>query len=211
MKAIARFISIAVLLLAGVPAFADEPVTMDAARISHLAGLKQIDGRRVDPDRLRGRPVIVSVFASWSRPCNAVFEHLKLLHLAHAADGLEVIAINLFENATGFEDDGQRLERFLGRHTPVFPIVAGSAETAQLFGNVQRIPAVFVFDRQGGSRLHFVRREGDGKPTPDLSDIRRAVRDALGFGAAGHLESLPRQGLSVTNPTSSRYLVESTH
>lgn len=205
---------VAVLLLAAMPASAADqaplgPTKLDEARIAHIAGLKQLDGRKADPNRLRGRPVIVSFFASWCPPCNAEFEHMKLLHLAHAADGLEVVAINLFEDFAGFDDEGKRLKRFLGRHTPVFPVVTGTAETAKLFGDVKRIPTVYVFDRQGNSRLHFVHAEGSKKTNPGLSDLRRAVRDSLGIGAAGRLESLPERADSATKPLQSRHFAES--
>ena len=68
LKAVLRrlLVSVPVLtlsLLTGA-AMADQPVSLDGARISHLSGLKQIDGRPVTVDRLRGRPVIVAFFAS---------------------------------------------------------------------------------------------------------------------------------------------------
>lgn len=220
MKAVAPLAVLATVLLVAVPASSAEPVTpspvaagpvkLDATRIAHIAGLKRIGGRTVNADRLRGRPVIVSFFASWCPPCNAEFEHMKLLHLAHAADGLEVVAINLFEDFAGFDDDGKRLKRFLGRHTPVFPIVAGTAETAKLFGDVKRIPTVYVFDRQGNPRLHFVHAEGSKKTNPGLSELRRAVRDSLGIGAAGRLQSLPERANSATNTFHSRHFAGST-
>lgn len=215
MRAIAPLSVLAALLLAAMPGIAadavmPDPTKLDAARISHIAGLKQLDGRKVDVNRLRGRPVIVSFFASWCPPCNAEFEHMKLLHLAHAADGLEVVAINLFEDFAGFDDEGKRLKRFLGRHSPVFPVVTGTAETAKLFGDVKRIPTVYVFDRQGNSRLHFVHGKGSKKTNPGLSDLRRAVQDSLGIGAAGRLESLPDWADSATKPLQSRHFAEST-
>ena len=210
MKKLGLLAAIIGLTLSGAPAGADQSVSLDAERIAHLSGLTQIDGRKVDPARLRGRPVVVSFFASWCPPCNAEFEHMKLLHLAHAADGLEIIAINLFEDFAVDKTNGKRLDRFLGRHTPVFPVVAGSAETAKLFGNVKRIPTVFVFDRQGRSRMHFIHAEGAKKTNPELSELRRAVRDALGFGAADLLQSLPETTGSVSNPAHFLYLAEST-
>jgi thiol-disulfide isomerase/thioredoxin len=189
---------------------AAEPVRLNAAQINHLAGLAHIEGRRIDPARFARRPVIVSFFASWCPPCNAEFEHMKLLHLAHAADGLEVVAINLFEDFGGFKDDGKRLSRFLGRHAPVFSVVKGTEETAKLFGDVKRLPTVFVFDRQGRVLLHFVHAKDSKKTNPGLPELRRAVRDALGIGAAGRSDSLPVRTVSVTNPPYFKYLAEST-
>ena len=196
------------------PAQSAQDVRLNSAQISHLSGLKQIDGRKIDAARLVRRPVLVSFFASWCPPCNAEFEHMKLLHLAHAADGLEIVAINLYEDFSGFEDDGKRLKRFLGRHTPVFSVVEGTDETAKLFGDVKRLPTVFVFDRQGRAVLHFVHGKGAKKTNPGLSELRRAVRDALGIGAAGtpggRSESLPVRADSVTKPSYFKHLAEST-
>ena len=212
----ARLLRLAVIagLMSAALTAAAAPVRLDAAQIAHLAGLAQIDGLKIDARRLAGRPVLVSFFASWCPPCNAEFEHMKLLHLAHAADGLEIVAVNLFEDFSGFEDDGKRLKRFLGRHTPVFSVVKGTDETAKLFGNVERLPTVFVFDRQGRAILHFVHGKGVKKTNPGLDELRRAVGDALGTGAAHRTndgtQSLPVRAVSVTNSSYFKHLAEST-
>ena len=132
---------------------------------------------------------------------------MKLLHLAHAAEGLEIVAINLFEGFAGFGDDGKHLKRFLSRHTPVFPTVTG---TAKLFGDVKRLPTVFVFDRQGKRRLHFVHGAGTKKTNSGLSELRRAVRDSPGFGAAGRSPSLPERAESATQHLLLLHFAEST-
>lgn len=135
---------------------------------------------------------------------------MKLLHLAHAADGLEIVAINLFEDFGGIQDNGKRLKRYLGRHTPVFPIVKGTPDTAKLFGDVKRLPTVFVFDRDGRAVLHFVHATNSKKTNPGLGELRRAVRDALGIGAANLSDSLPVRTVSVTKPSYFKRLAEST-
>lgn len=187
---------------------AADGVRLDAERTKHLLGLARIDGRPLTPDQLRGRAVIVSFFASWCPPCNTEFEHLNLLNMAHAAKGLTIIAVNQFEDFTGFNDDGRRLKRFLDRHQPVFSIVKGTDETARLFGDVKRIPTVFVFDRSGRARLHFVHARDAQKTNPGFDEMRKAVQNALGHGAADASPFLPESPLSVTKPSHFTELTE---
>lgn len=182
-------------------AAAGNVVRLDPEKASHLLSLARIDGRPLTPDLLHGRAVIVSFFASWCPPCNTEFEHLNLLNVTHAAKGLTIVAVNQFEDFTGFGDDGKRLNRFLDRHQPVFSMVKGTDGTAKLFGDVKRIPTVFVFDRSGGARLHFIHAEGAVKTNPGMDELQKAVRDALGVSAAGTFPLLPESPDSVTKPS----------
>jgi cytochrome c biogenesis protein CcmG/thiol:disulfide interchange protein DsbE len=184
------------------------PVTLDQRRTENLLSLKYLDGRPLSANQVVGKPVIVSFFASWCLPCNTEFEYLSLLHQSHAADGLTIVAVNLFEDFSGFQDNGQRLKRFLDRHQPVFTILKGTSETAKLFGDVKRLPTVFVFDRQGRPQLHFVHAKNAKKTNPGMDELRGAVRDAMGVGAARKPPSLPEPAVSVTKRSSSRKLAE---
>lgn len=186
------------VLIGAQQAQADDGIRLDAARTAHLLELARIDGRPLTPEQLRGRAVIVSFFASWCPPCNTEFEHLNLLNMAHAAKGLTIVAINQYEDFTGFDDGGKRLNRFLDRHQPVFSIVKGTDETAKLFGDVKRIPTVFVFDRSGRARLHFVHAKNAKKTNPGIEELQKAVRDSLGIGAANGSPFLPESSVSVT-------------
>jgi len=194
----AAFAVLLAVLAGAVPAQADTGVRLDVARAAHLLDLARIDGRPLTPEQLRGRAVIVSFFASWCPPCNTEFEHLNLLNMAHAAKGLTIIAVNQYEDFTGFDDDGTRLKRFLDRHQPVFSIVKGTDETAKLFGAVTRIPTVFVFDRSGRARLHFIHAKDAKKTNPGIEELQKAVQDALGIGAADASPFLPESPVSVT-------------
>ena len=70
---------------------ASDAVPLDDQRRAHLLTLARIDGRAMTANQLDDRAVLVSFFASWCPSCNAEFEHVKLLHLDHAAQGLTVI------------------------------------------------------------------------------------------------------------------------
>ena len=179
---------------------ASDAVPLDDQRRAHLLTLARIDGRAMTANQLDDRAVLVSFIASWCPPCNAEFEHMKLLHLDHAAQGLTVITVNLFEDFTGFADDGKRLKRFLGRHEPVFSVVRGTDETANLFGGIERLPTVLVFGRDGRAQFQFVHGKGAKKTNPGMNEPRRVVRNALGRSAAGRSPSLLDPPEPVKNP-----------
>lgn len=187
---------------AAAPSVPADAVTapLGEAEILHLAGLAPLAGRPLDAGQLRGRAVVIAFFASWCLSCDETFERLRLLHLAHAGEGLTVVAVALDEDAKGTpEERPPRLARFLARHEPVFSVVRGTAETAGRFGGIGHLPAAFVFGRNGDVRLRFVAGDGTAAAAPPLDLLQRAVRDALGVGAAEIGPPLPDSRNSVTN------------
>lgn len=181
----AALLIVALCALAGPdPARADAS-RLDENEVAHLAGLDILGGRALEPHMVGGRAVLVALFASWCQPCNTVFERLKLLEFSHAAEGLTIVAVSLREERSPTPDeDTARLERFIGRHAPVFPVLRGTGETAALFGAGAALPAIAVYDR-GGRRVYaFAPESGKPEKAPSLEALRGAVRNALGVGAA---------------------------
>jgi peroxiredoxin len=56
-----------------------------------------LDGGRVRLADYRGRPVILTFFASWCNPCEQEIPHLNDALAEHADDGLAVIGVNFDE------------------------------------------------------------------------------------------------------------------
>jgi thiol-disulfide isomerase/thioredoxin len=188
-------------LAAGTPASAGPALDTPAARAAHLAALPALAGRPAMASDLRGRALLVVFFASWCPGCNDAFEQTRLAHLAHAANGLAVVAVNFGEDARGApEIREKRLADFLARHEPVFAVVRGSAETAAAFGGVVSLPTLLVFDRDGRQRFRFAATDAPGDATPGYDAIEGAIRNALGTGAAAlPPASLPGLRESVIN------------
>ena len=87
------------------------------------------------------------------------------------------MAVNVFE--AWDDNDGARLATFLAELSPAFSVVRGNETTRRAFGDVQRIPTVFVFDASGESTLHFIHAQGAKKMTASLAELRAAVGTAL--------------------------------
>jgi hypothetical protein len=80
-----------------------------------------------------------------------------------------------------FEDfDGQstpaKLETFLQDASPLFPVLRGDRAIRQTFGNLDRIPTLFVFARDG--RLAMVFR-GATKTHLSEAELRAAIEPLL--------------------------------
>ncbi|MGI9509015.1 MAG: TlpA disulfide reductase family protein [Geminicoccaceae bacterium] len=142
-----------------------------------LAGLPVIRGAPVSGDALAGRVVLVAFFASWCPPCKHEFPHLNTIQNDYADDGFQVVAVNVFETFDGLSTPA-KLEKFLDETAPSFSILKGNAETRRVFGNLDRIPTMFLFDREGS--LDFVfRHERDAEQTHLSEAELRAVIDPL--------------------------------
>ncbi len=139
-----------------------------------LGKLPIIRGEAVSERSLDGQVVLVAFFASWCPPCKHEFPHLNTVQKAYADKGFRVIAVNVFETHDGLSTSA-KLEAFLDDVTPIFPILKGDAETRRVFGNLDRIPTMFLFDREGQPNFVF-RHERNAEKT-HLTELE--LRDVI--------------------------------
>lgn len=164
------------LLLSGLgAAAADQNVILDARRLEALAALPVLRGAALDPADLAGKAVAVTFFASWCPPCRDEFRQLALAKQAFAGK-LEVVAVNIFEKF-GKDDGGKRLQRFLDELAPPFYLLGAGEQVGPLFGEVDRIPTVYVFGPDGEVALAFVHARGAAKMHVTFEELAAALRE----------------------------------
>ena len=151
-------------------------VVLDDALRAHLAELAPVTGEAVAGARLRDRVVLVTFFASWCPPCRTEFHHLNELAIEEPGSSLTIVAVNVFE--AWDENDEARMSKFLADTAPRFHVVEGTDETKRRFGDVDRIPTVFVFGPDGAPALHFIHARGAKKMTATLAELREAIARA---------------------------------
>ncbi|HET7151801.1 MAG TPA: TlpA disulfide reductase family protein [Candidatus Acidoferrum sp.] len=105
----------------------------------------------------RGKPLLVTFWATWCEPCRDEYPMLNELAKQYAPQGLKVVGVNL-------DDDGDLIlmRRFIARYKPVFPNYRrkpGNEEPfrqAVLPGWNGTLPASFFYAKDGKQVESFV-------------------------------------------------------
>ena len=124
---------------------------------------------------LKGKVVVVDIWANWCGPCKKEFPHLVALHGKYAADGLVCVSVSM-DPATTHED----ALKFLSGKKASFANYRLDEETNFAFDrwDINGIPAVFVFQRDGRRAMKFNNVDPD-KPFGYEKDIEPLVRKLL--------------------------------
>jgi len=103
-----------------------------------------LDGRKISLQTLRGRPVLVSFWATSCPPCVEELPDLVQLYRDLHPQGFELIAV-----AAPY-DPPTRVQAFAADHALPYPVALDlDGKAARAFGGVPYIPAAFVIDRDG--------------------------------------------------------------
>ena len=127
----------------------------------------------------RGKPLLITFWATWCEPCRDEYPMLNELAKLYAPQGLNVVGVNLDD-----EGDLILMRRFLARYKPVFPNVrkksGGEKEFIQAVmpGWNGAIPASFFYARDGRQLGHLL-----GESNRETYEA--AIRTVLASGAAG--------------------------
>jgi len=128
-------------------------------------------------DQYRGKPLLVTFWATWCEPCRHEYPMLNELAKQYAPQGLKVVGVSM-------DDDGDLIlmRRFLARYKPVFPNYRKSAGGEEVFlqavlpGWSGALPASFFYTRDGQQIGHVL-----GEGTRDTYEA--AIRSLLAAGS----------------------------
>jgi cytochrome c biogenesis protein CcmG, thiol:disulfide interchange protein DsbE len=106
------------------------------------------DGTRtVDLNKLRGRVVVLNLWATWCAPC--IEELPSLLALQKQMPELAIVAVSM-------DQDPEVYKRFLvDHHVDLLTVRDEDQKVNALYGTVQ-IPETYIIDKQGVLRRKFI-------------------------------------------------------
>ncbi len=102
----------------------------------------QLDGRDVSLSSLRGKVVLLNLWATWCEPCRHELGALKALHQRFSGKDVAVVAVSL-------DADRDAVARYVERRDLPFAVWHDPRDRASAAFGVDVIPATFVIDAAG--------------------------------------------------------------
>lgn len=109
--------------------------------------ITDLDGKRLTRADLRGRVVLVEMWATWCPPCRGTLAWLGELQKRHG-DRLAIVAL-----AVQSEDAAVR--KLVGELNLPLTWAIGTPEIVRAFGDVSSVPTLLLFDRDGRAVTTF--------------------------------------------------------
>jgi thiol-disulfide isomerase/thioredoxin len=103
-----------------------------------------LGGDTVSTTQLRGKVVLLNVWATWCAPCREEIPYLQRLYTDRRNDGLEIVGVSI--DARGQEESIQGFVRDFGM---TYPIWRDPDERVQSLYLSLGVPASYLIDRQG--------------------------------------------------------------
>ncbi len=106
--------------------------------------LELLDGRQVTLSDLRGKVVLVNLWATWCPPCRAEMPAIEKTYQTFKSQGVEVLAVN----ATT-QDSESAVTAFIKDNALTFPVALDrSGEVSNRYA-LSGLPSSFFIDRKG--------------------------------------------------------------
>lgn len=106
--------------------------------------LQTLEGETVTLSALRGRAVLVNLWATWCPPCRAEMPAIQKLYDEYKDQGFVVLAVNMT-----YQDDARAIAPFMQENNLSFPVLLEeTGEMARKY-ELRSLPSSFFINRDG--------------------------------------------------------------
>src|SRR5260370_1166893 len=105
--------------------------------------LKDLNGKTVSLDSLKGKVVLVDFWATWCEPCTVLIPWFIQFRNRYGSQGLEVVGVAM-------DDEGlEAVKPYAEKSKMNYVVLLGNEDAAQAWGGIFGLPTSFIIDRQG--------------------------------------------------------------
>jgi cytochrome c biogenesis protein CcmG, thiol:disulfide interchange protein DsbE len=106
--------------------------------------LQTYEGEVISLAELRGRPVLINMWASWCPPCRAEMPAMQRVYEEYESQGFTILAVN-----TTYQDDLNRAMEFADELGLTFPILLDLDGQVSRQYQIRAMPTSFFVDGEG--------------------------------------------------------------
>jgi thiol-disulfide isomerase/thioredoxin len=120
--------------------------------------LKDLDGKDVSLESLKGKVVLVNFWATWCEPCKIEIPELIELQQEYGPKGFTVLGIAMDDEGRSAVAPFVHKEKFdtdAGKSTMNYPIVIGNDAAGDKFGGLLGYPTSILLSRDGKQVKHI--------------------------------------------------------
>ncbi len=129
-----------------------------------------LDGDSVSLAHMRGRVVLLNVWATWCHPCRDEIPELQAIHTRYQARGMELVGVSVDTDG----NDGA-IREFMKEFKMTYPVWRDPDERVLSQFLVIGVPATFLIDKAG-----VMRWRKTGPIMPGDTSLSNAIERALG-------------------------------
>jgi len=131
--------------------------------------VKQLDGGEFDLAKLRGKVVLVNVWATWCSPCRVEMPTLNAFYRRYHAKGLVLLGLSIDEPS-----DAAQVRQVMRQFS--YPAALAGAARVDGFGEPVAVPITYVIDARGVIRAQL---QAEGPSGVSRQALRAAVLPLL--------------------------------
>lgn len=105
--------------------------------------VRDLEGRTVRLQDLRGKPVVLDFWATWCAPCRVSMPELDALQDEYAEQGLVVLGLSLDE------DGPDKVKRFVDKLGVKFRVALATERMLSQYGPIRSAPTTVFINRKG--------------------------------------------------------------
>jgi thiol-disulfide isomerase/thioredoxin len=127
-----------------------QPASAIGSRLPDFS-VKDFNGRVISSADLRGKVVIIDIWATWCAPCKKEMPGYQELEDRYGSRGLVVIGLK-----SGMMADTEDPRQFARKMRITYPLAAATDDLIRKFGELEGLPTTLIYDRQGILRQKII-------------------------------------------------------